>query len=263
MMTANGIDLYYETHGSGTPLLLIAGLASDSQSWLPVAGALASRCLVITPDNRGAGRTKPGDCPTSVGAMADDCVALIRYLGLPRVNVLGHSMGGFVAQDLAIRHPECVEKLILAGSVPVNSQRNNRLFTDWATCLEAGLDPELWFRSIFYWIFSPRFFENENTLAEALRFAVEYPYPQTAAAFRNQVGAIAQFKETGALPRITARTLVLAATEDLIFPLRECTEFANQLPNAVFRQIDGAGHAMHMEKPQGFIEAVFDFLFKP
>jgi pimeloyl-ACP methyl ester carboxylesterase len=260
-LAVNGVDLYYETHGEGAPLLLVAGMASDSQSWQPVLDRLASRFLVITPDNRGVGRTSPPGCITSISAMADDCVALVRHLGLASVNLLGHSMGGFVAQDLAIRYPECVERLVLAGTSSANSRRNNILFADWASSLDQGLDPEPWFRNIFFWIFSSRFFEDERTVAAALQFAVEYPYPQSPAAFRNQVTAIAGFNATGALPLIVARTLVLAGEEDLLFPPRACAALAKQLPRAAFVRIDNAGHALHMENPQAFTEAVLNFLF--
>ena len=102
MFSREDVDLYYECHGSGAPLFLIAGLASDSQSWQPIIGDLAAHFRVIALDNRGVGRTIPQDAPTSIRAMADDCVALIDHLRLPSVHVLGHSMGGFIAQELAI-----------------------------------------------------------------------------------------------------------------------------------------------------------------
>ena len=146
----NNVDLYFEVQGKGTPLMLIAGLASDSQSWQPIIEELSRHCLVITPDNRGVGRTMPQNIEISIQQIADDSVELIRHLGLSSVNTLGHSMGGFVALDLATRYPDCVDKLILAGTSASNSFRNNALFADWATCLESGMDMRLWFRNIFY-----------------------------------------------------------------------------------------------------------------
>ena len=76
--SVNGVNLYYEVHGSGEPLLLIAGLASDSQSWLPVVEELASYYQVILPDNRGVGRTEPQDVEISIKAIAEDCLAITR-----------------------------------------------------------------------------------------------------------------------------------------------------------------------------------------
>ena len=141
MLARGDVDLYYECVGDGPPLLLIAGLASDSLSWQPIVADLAAHYRVIAVDNRGAGRTTPQTAPTTIRAMADDCVALIEHLGLASAHVLGHSMGGFVAQDCAIRHPDKVNALVLAATSSVNSRRNNDLFSDWASALANGADP--------------------------------------------------------------------------------------------------------------------------
>ena len=257
----NGIDLYYETHGKGTPLMLIAGLASDSQSWLPVIKDLSRHCFVITPDNRGVGRTMPQDIEISIQQITDDYVALIRHLGLSSVNVLGHSMGGFVALDLALRYPDCVNKLILAGTSSSNSMRNNALFSDWASCLESGMDAGLWFQNIFYWIFSRRFFENDVAVNDAVQFAVEYPYPQSAVAFRNQVKAIAGYDSTDDLSKLCSKTLVISGKEDLIFPTQVVASLAQAIPGADFSVIDYAAHSIHMEQPKAFTDCVLDVLF--
>ena len=111
------VDLYYEIHGEGAPLMLVAGLASDSQSWLPVVDALTSQYQLILLDNRGVGRTEPKDIEISIGAMADDCIALARHLNVSSFSLLGHSMGDLlrwivpfvirtVSQNsLLLRHP--------------------------------------------------------------------------------------------------------------------------------------------------------------
>jgi pimeloyl-ACP methyl ester carboxylesterase len=256
----NGIDLYYEIHAKGAPLMLIAGLASDSQSWEPVIKGLSRHYLVITPDNRGVGRTMPQNIEISIHQIVDDSVALIRHLGFSSVNLLGHSMGGFVALDLAIRYPDCVNKLILAGTSASNSMRNNALFSDWASCLECGMEMGLWFRNIFYWILSRRFFENAEVVSNAVRLAVEYPYPQSAIGFRNQVKAIAGYDSTEDLPRVRSKTMVISGKEDLLFPARECSGFARAIPGADFSVIDNAAHSIHMEQPQAFTDCVLDFL---
>ena len=261
-LEVNDVALYYETHGDGIPLLLVAGLASDSQSWQPIVGELASHCRVITVDNRGVGRTSPLTIETSIHAMATDCIALVKHLGLQSVNVLGHSMGGLVAQECAIHYPECVDKLILAATFSCNSGRNNGLFSNWASSLESGLDLKLWFRGIFYWIFSARFFEDEKVVEDAVQFAVEYPYPQSPTAFRNQVNAIAQFSCTNQLSKIAARTLVIGGKDDLLFPVQTCASLARRIPGAVFAEINNAAHSIHMENPRAFTRTVLDFLFK-
>ena len=260
MLARGDVDLYYESVGDGPPLLLIAGLASDSLSWQPVVADLAAHYRVITVDNRGAGRTTPQTAATTIRAMADDCVALIEHLGLPSAHVLGHSMGGFVAQDCAIRYPDKVNALVLAATSSVNSKRNNDMFSDWASALADAADRKAWFRNLFYWIFSTRFFNDAAVVDAAIQYALAYPYPQSATAFRNQIGAIAAFDSTKALASIRVQTLVLGSGEDLLFPLDECRKFARSLPNAEFAAIENAGHSIHMENPQAFVKHVIDFL---
>jgi pimeloyl-ACP methyl ester carboxylesterase len=256
----NGVDLYYEIHGKGIPLLLVAGLASDSQSWQPIVKDISQHYRVITFDNRGVGRTRPQDIETSIQDIAEDCIDLIRHIGLSSVNLLGHSMGGFVALDCAIRYPEYVSKLILTGTSAFNSERNNALFLDWISYVESGMNSELWFRNIFYWIFSKRFFEDKEALNNAVRFAIEYPYPQTEIAFKNQVNAIKEFNCMEDLPGITSKTMIICGKEDLLFPPEESFKVLHAIPGAIFSFVEHAAHSIHIEKPSEFMNLVQNFL---
>lgn len=260
MLTLSDVELYYEVHGDGPPLLLIAGLASDSQSWGSALPALAEHFTVICPDNRGVGRSKPADAPVSIEKMADDCAALVRSLGYEKVHVLGHSMGGFVAQKMAVRFPELVDGLVLAGSGSKFSARNAALFSDAVETLERGADPVLWFRNFFYWLFTPAFFEQPGMLDAAVNYALTYPWPQETVSFRNQVEAVRNFDATADLPKITSPTLVLTGAEDLLFTPGESREFAARLPNAALEVIEGAAHSIHMEQGSEFVRATIEFL---
>jgi len=261
-MNINDIDLYYETRGAGAPLMLIAGLASDSQSWSTISGELSKKLLLIMPDNRGVGRTRPQDVETSVQRIADDCVALIRHLELKSVNLLGHSMGGFVAMDIAIRYPEIVGKLLICGTAASSSKRNASLLFNWAACLEAGMTPRIFFRDVFCWLFTPAFFEDEEFVNVAVQFAVEYPYPQGTKAFLNQVRAIAAYDCTENLARISAKTLVLHGKEDLLFPPEEGLRLAQAIPNASLTVIEKAAHSIHIEQSGVMIENILNFLMQ-
>lgn len=256
----NGVDLYYETHGEGMPLVLIAGLASDSQSWQPVLQELSRHYRVILFDNRGVGRTKPRDVATNIQKMADDCIALIKHLGLTSVHILGHSMGGVVALDCAIRYPEYVSKLVLASTSAYCSERNNALFHDWVSYLENGMNAELWFRNMFYWIFTKQFFEAHEILNKAVQLAIEYPYPQTKIAFSNQVNALQACDLRKNLPNVKSKTMVICGKEDIIFPPEESTAVLCAIPEVAFSCIEHAAHALHVEKPQEFINIVREFV---
>jgi len=254
------LEIYYETHGEGPPLLLVAGLASDSQSWQPVLDTLAADFKVIVFDNRGVGRTTPQEAATSITRMADDCVGLARQLGIEKFHLLGHSMGGFIALETAIRFPDRVDKLIVAAAAATDSARNHYLFADWAADRNAGMDPERWFCNFFYWIFTAGFFDDSKSVQAALRFALDYPYPQSPAAFDKQVRAMADFDCRKRFCSVHAKTLVLAGGEDLLFPPGVCRELARTIPQAEFSQIEGAAHSIFIEKPKDFTAAVLGFL---
>ena len=253
------VDLYYEVRGVGTPLMLVAGLAADSSYWLPVVDALAAKYRVILLDNRGSGRTAPLDAASGIGTMADDCIALVRHLGLPKVHFAGHSMGGMIVQECAIRRPDLVDRIVLAATASVVSARDNDLFASWATLFDA-IDRSLWFRNLFYWVFTQRFFDDAKAVDALVQLATAYPYQQSPAALWNQVRAIAAFDATKSLSDIRARTLVLAGTDDLLFPIAASAAFTKAIPHATFAPIEGAAHSIPVEFPQEFTRRVVDFL---
>lgn len=261
MLMLNDAKLYYEVHGvDGPPLLLVAGLASDVSSWQTVLPVLSEHFRVIVVDNRGIGRSLPEDAPVSVDLMADDCAALIDHLGYGPVHVLGHSMGGFTALSLAAHYPEKVRKVVIAASSEKSSSRNTLLFSDLADRYGKGDDPAGFFRMVFYWIFSPAFFEDEGTVKGAVEFALSYPFPQAPVSFRNQVNAIAAFDGRGLARSVKVPALVLAGTEDLLFPAAAGRELAEKFPRGKYLAIEGAAHSIHAEKPKEFAEAVLSFL---
>jgi pimeloyl-ACP methyl ester carboxylesterase len=112
----NGINLYYETHGSGRPLILLHGGLMSGELFAPILPALTERHQVIVPDLQGHGRTADIDRPVDVRLMADDIAALIDHLGLDRPDVVGYSMGGGVAFHTAVRHPAKVGRLVMASA---------------------------------------------------------------------------------------------------------------------------------------------------
>ena len=253
------LSLHYEHCGSGPPLLLVAGIASDSFSWLPVATPLAARFRTIMPDNRGAGRTRPQDGPCSIDAIADDCAALLRHLGVDRASVLGHSMGGFVAQRIAVRHPALVDRLVLVATGTRAGALGAAIFEDLATRLEAGEDRERWFRRLFEAIFTKRFLGDPAKADAVMAWALDYPYPQSAPGFRRQAVAVVSHDGGADLAAIAVPTLVVAGREDVLFPAEACEGFARRIPGATFVVVEGAAHAVHTEQPAAFVDAVVRF----
>lgn len=255
-----GVSLHYEQQGSGGALLLVAGLASDAMSWLTVWKDLGARRRVIAPDNRGVGRTRFHDATVSIDAMADDCAALLDRLGIARAAVLGHSMGGFVAQRIALRHPGLVERLVLVATGSRAPAESVARFRDLADRFDAGEDRSRWFRRLFDLVFTPRFLADPANVEAATRWALDYPWPQSAQAFRRQAEAIAAFDGQADLARLGVPVLVLAGRDDVLFPLDAMQRFAGAIAGARFEAVSGAAHAVHTEQPQAFVDAVTRFL---
>ena len=131
---ANGIEIFYEEQGAGQPLLLIAGFACDHANWAKMIPLLASRYRVIVFDNRGVGQTSAPDSLYSIRQMAEDAAGVSDAMGLSRVHVAGHSMGGQIAQELALAHPERVGTLTLLSSVRESTKGGKRLSSRGANC---------------------------------------------------------------------------------------------------------------------------------
>src|SRR5262245_22114978 len=124
------LDIYYEEHGAGEPLLLIMGLAADSTAWMFQVPAFAEKYRTIVFDNRGVGRSSKPAGPYTIHEMADDAAGLLDALHVQRAHVVGVSMGGMIAQELELRHPERVHGLVLACTYPepdADIERNRRL----------------------------------------------------------------------------------------------------------------------------------------
>ena len=257
--TRDGVEIHYEASGSGRPLMLVAGLAADNAFWAPSLDALSARCQLIVPDNRGSGRTTPLDAASTIRDMADDCMALAARLGIAKVSLAGHSMGGMIVQECAARYPEAVDRIVLASTTPYASARDNGLFSTWAA-LFAAADRRLWFRNLFYWVLSPAFFADGRNVDALVALAASYEYQPTPASLANQVKAIAGFDARASLSSIRARTLVIAGTLDLLFPVAEAAAFARSIPHASFAPIEGAAHSFPIEAPEEFTQRVLDFL---
>jgi pimeloyl-ACP methyl ester carboxylesterase len=144
----------------------------------------------------------------------------------------------------------------------VNTARNNDLFATWATMFET-VDRATWFRNLFYWVFSAQFFNDPAKVRALVQLAAGYPYQQSAQALRAQVVAISTFDSSAMLASIRAPALVLAGTEDQLFPVAGSAAFAQALPNATFATIEGAAHSIPNEFPQAFTRSVLNFLALP
>ena len=231
-VTVNDINVYYEIHGEGEPLVLIAGLATDVTRYERVIGVLSKRMKVIAFDNRGVGRTDKPDIPYSIDMMADDTAGLLDALGVERAHVLGISMGGRIAVALALRYPERVKSLILVSTIV------RRIPISWARRLL---------------VLVPRI-PLLGTLGDR--------YPQPYYAFARQREASSSYDAADRLDEIRVPTLILHGKADRVAPYRLAEEMHAGIRGSKLIAFDG-GHLFSFFQPEKFLEAVLEFLESP
>jgi pimeloyl-ACP methyl ester carboxylesterase len=258
----NGIDLHYVEVGAGEPLVLLMGFGGDHLSWGFQLNAFAARHRVIAFDNRGSGRSSAPDVPYTTRLMADDALALMDRLGIDGAHVLGVSLGGMIAQELALARPDRVRSLQLHCTA-ARPDRYMLALLDNLKAVRAVLGREPAQRAMALWLFAPTTFNERPEFVETMLYAARtQPYPQSDVGFARQGDAIVSHDALDRLAALTCPTLVTVGAEDALAPLRFAREIARALPHAELHTIPAAGHAAFWEKPAEFNTLCLDFLAK-
>ena len=255
----NGLELRVEEIGSGPPLLLIMGLGASLETWVAQREAFAARHRVIMFDNRGAGESECPPPPWTVPDMAGDAAAVLDALGVERAHVLGVSMGGMIAQELAIRWPERVDRMVVAMSFarPDPVRQAFLLFRRWARL--QGVDLVQEGVAALPWLVSPQILNDPERLHEILAVVSAMPL-MAPEAYSYQIDAILEHDTLSRLHRVRAPTLVLAAAEDVLTPLYLSREIAAAIDGARLVVLPRGNHAVQIEDPTAFNAAVLGFL---
>jgi pimeloyl-ACP methyl ester carboxylesterase len=261
---ANGIDIYYEIQGTGHPLVLIAGISYSHWMWQRMAPDLAQRYQVVLFDNRGVGETEAPPGPYSAQMMADDTAGLLEALDIPKAAIMGHSMGGFIAQALVLEHPERVDRLILSATnfggpnhIPVSPEA-------MAVLSDVSGDPLERFKRGLEVSTAPGFAEAHPQIIEQwLAYRSENPIDPMAYQAQLAVGlgllsAEASFEKK--LTHVQAPTLILFGEHDKVVPVGNAELLHQQIPNSQIKILPNAGHFFPIEKPHAATEAIVEFL---
>lgn len=252
-----GASLHYEVAGQGPPLLLIAGIASDSASWAPLVPLLSARFRLIMPDNRGSGRTQCAGV-LNVSDMVGDCIALLDHLHVGQAGVVGHSLGGMIGHRLAAHHPDRVDKLVTLACAGAIGDKERVLFKDMAR-LYARIEPQLWFRLLYQWLFADPAFYGETAIAAAAESSAGYPYRQSPRDFARQVDAIDRMRPVP-IEAIRCEVLAIAAERDIIVAPAVVAASHRLIGRLTVLTIPAAGHSVHWEAPLAVAEAISSFL---
>jgi pimeloyl-ACP methyl ester carboxylesterase len=252
--------MFYVEAGIGDPLVLVMGFGGDHLAWGLQIPAFAAKYRVIAFDNRGVGQSDAPDLPYSTAMMADDTVGLMDALGIERAHVCGVSMGGMIAQEIALRHPAHVRTLQLHATLARPDAYMRALVGGWRkTRIALGREDAL--RVIALWLFAPCTYEERAEFVElVLQNAIANPYPQSLTGFLRQGDAVLGHDTLERLERLRCPTLVSVADQDILVPPRFSHAIAQLVAGAELKTLAGAGHAYMWEKPEKFNAMCLEFL---
>jgi 3-oxoadipate enol-lactonase len=258
--TNGDVRLAYEVAGDGPPLLLIMGLGYDRHGWGPVPALLAEDFRVAWFDNRGLGESSVPAGPYSAALMAGDALAVMDAAGFERAHVVGTSLGGMIAQELVLAHPERVDKLVLACTMaggpdayPIPQR------TVEAVKRFPLLPPEEGYRLVVENALSDETVASRPELVEELvayRLSHQPPFDGWLA----QAAAGTTYDGGGRLGEIRVPTLVQAGTGDHVVDHRNSPLLAEAIPDARLELFEGLGHLYFYEDPERFARSVREFL---
>jgi pimeloyl-ACP methyl ester carboxylesterase len=261
-ISANGINIYYETRGKGEPLLLIMGITAPGSVWEKHVAAWEKDFQCILPDNRGVGQSDKPMGPYSTGMMADDCAALLDELGIAQVKVVGVSMGSTIAQQLAIRHPQKVKSMVLMCPWARCDNKAKAIFELMVDC-KARFRPEEFSRFVQQLIFSKASWDDPEVYAGMLsdrKNAAFDTNPQPLIGLEGQAAACMEHAVLDQLALLSVPTFVLGGDEDEFTPSWMTKEVADAIPGSELQIYPRSGHAFHWENLDDFNKRVSDWL---
>ena len=257
----DGVTIVYEEQGEGEPLLFVQGLGYDRHGFGPLPGLLAEDFCVLVFDNRGVGDSDVPEGPYSVPMMAADAIAVLDAAGVERAHVLGVSLGGFIAQELALSHPERVQKLVLCSTAPgvqppcyPMPERGQQAFAAFPT-MERGAGFRLMVENS---LGDHGVRERPALVEEILRYRLERG--PTLTGWQAQAYAGATFDAYERIPAITAPTLVIQADADCVIDVRNAHLLCERIPDARLEVIPDRGHLVIWEEGEMLAPIVREFL---
>jgi aminoacrylate hydrolase len=253
-------EIYYESHGSGAPLLLVPGLGGTGNYWQPQIADFSKHFRVIIHDHRGTGQSTRSDTTYSVDQMTRDLIRLMDAIGIDRAHLVGHSTGGAIGQTMGIEHPDRLISLVLYSSWTKSDAFMKRVFDIRKTLLSsAGVGAYIKATPVFLF---PDWWINENS--DALKAAdtkLLDGFPSVEIAL-SRCDAVINFDRVSQLGQIRTPTYVVCAKDDFLTPSYFSEELAKLIPGATLHWLERGGHASSQTVPKDFNKLVLGLLLR-
>ncbi len=252
------VEVYFESHGAGEPVLLVPGLGGVGSYWNPNIPALSAEHRVIVHDHRGTGQSTPSPIKYSVDQMTTDLMRLMDYLKIERAHLVGHSTGGAIGQTMATNWPERLASLVLYATWTKCDPFFARVFEARRTLLMTA-GPAAYVRSTPVFLY-PDWWINDNLSLIEQREALALPNFPSAEIAASRIDAILAFDRTAELPKIRTATLVICARDDFLTPPYFSEALANAIPGAELKILPRGGHCASETALEEFNQAVLGFI---
>jgi pimeloyl-ACP methyl ester carboxylesterase len=255
-LQVDGAQIAYRRIGNGRPLIVLNGFAATSADWDPsFLDRLASSNEIVLLDNRGIGR------PFDIAQLADDAARVVEALGIERISVLGWSMGGFIAQGLALQHPERINKLILLSTDPGGANADLASADVWSQLIDMSGTPHEQARRLLSLVFPMAIVESiYREFGDIVAAARAQLSPDLV---NRQVAAMDAWHRTGIgnrLREINVPVLIATGTGDIVIPPSNALRLVNAIPGAWLAQFNGGGHAFMYQYPRPLADLINSFI---
>jgi len=241
------LRLFHRDSGAASDhetVLFLSGMGTDHTAWASQARALSDAYRTITYDHRDIGQSSLVGGPYTIADLADDAAGLLNVLGTEMAHCVGWSMGGAVAQELALRHPSRVRTLALVATYTSSDPRGDTRMRSWAT-LRRRLTPEEFAQVTWPWVYTVADYGRPGFIDQTLARILASPYRQPDEAYARQVEAVLSHHTEGRLGAIAVPTLLLFGDEDILTPPARFAEALRaEVPQAALLTIAGAGHGL-------------------